>query len=442
MKFLLIEDEDEIRELIRFNIELEPGTHVYEARNGTDAVELLQKLKDVDVIICDYQMPGMNGGQVQKYVVNQNLPCKFVLSSAYDVETLPDVNPNKLYLAIKKPDISEGLTILFDMLKKDNIGDRDTIAEPAAYHTVAVSLIYKTGVCPCDLYLELNKDKILKILNQGEMFSDEDYVKYTGKKLTKFLIKNEDGAHCSKTIERNISVLFKNLTDEEVEKAVDVQDYIHDTVKRFGLNDDVINIAKEGVDYAVSIIRNNKNLKKLLKNIFTNQRDFIPQHSVALAFISCAVASKMQWNSEPTMVKLAFASLIHDVFIDSPKLNETEEVQKSEKNKDFMNHTIECSTTLSKNPDVPPDVDKIILEHHEQPDGSGFPKGIDHMKISPLSSLFIISHQIVEIAMDLKMKGEMLTDEKVKARINKEKYQKGNFKKVFSSIDDLKLFGE
>ena len=45
--------------------------------------------------------------------------------------------------------------------------------------------------------------------------------------------------------------------------------------------------------------------------------------------------------------------------------------------------------------DIPADIDSIILQHHERPDGSGFPHGIDATKISPLGALFILAHDLL-----------------------------------------------
>lgn len=44
-----------------------------------------------------------------------------------------------------------------------------------------------------------------------------------------------------------------------------------------------------------------------------------------------------------------------------------------------------------------PDLDRILIEHHEKPDGTGYPKGLKGSQISPLGLLFNLSHQLSNI---------------------------------------------
>ena len=40
------------------------------------------------------------------------------------------------------------------------------------------------------------------------------------------------------------------------------------------------------------------------------------------------------------------------------------------------------------------EVKRIISEHHELPNGKGYPRGLTATQVSPLSALFIVAHQI------------------------------------------------
>ncbi|MHB8633807.1 MAG: response regulator [Thermoplasmatota archaeon] len=58
---LVVEDERDVRESFRDLLESEiPGGKVIMASNGNEALEIL-KAQPVDVILCDYRMPGMDG---------------------------------------------------------------------------------------------------------------------------------------------------------------------------------------------------------------------------------------------------------------------------------------------------------------------------------------------------------------------------------------------
>ena len=66
-----------------------------------------------------------------------------------------------------------------------------------------------------------------------------------------------------------------------------------------------------------------------------------------------------------------------------------------------------------------------MLQHHERPDGSGYPRGLNATQISPLGALFIIAEDLVHEALE----GEGVTVDSFftkKAPL----YSRGQFKKI------------
>lgn len=61
-KILIADDEPDILEIIRFNLEKE-GYHVDTAKNGIEAIEIAKKVLP-DLVILDIMMPGRNGWEV------------------------------------------------------------------------------------------------------------------------------------------------------------------------------------------------------------------------------------------------------------------------------------------------------------------------------------------------------------------------------------------
>jgi two-component system alkaline phosphatase synthesis response regulator PhoP len=61
-KVLVVDDEDDIRELCRVNLEFE-GFEVVDAANGTTALELAGRARP-DVVFLDLMMPAMDGWEV------------------------------------------------------------------------------------------------------------------------------------------------------------------------------------------------------------------------------------------------------------------------------------------------------------------------------------------------------------------------------------------
>ncbi|MEK6625321.1 MAG: HD domain-containing phosphohydrolase [Bdellovibrionota bacterium] len=148
---------------------------------------------------------------------------------------------------------------------------------------------------------------------------------------------------------------------------------------------------------------------KLLKHLsaLRSSERFLPEHMILLCFISSAWAHKLGWYSQGTKDKLVFASILHDITLAArPHLAKirnlsefnTQRLTLSDKDQElFLNHPEECSRLVVQHfKEAPHDTADIILQHHERPDGSGFPRKINFTKMSPLSMLFILTHDFVE----------------------------------------------
>jgi HD-GYP domain-containing protein (c-di-GMP phosphodiesterase class II) len=132
--------------------------------------------------------------------------------------------------------------------------------------------------------------------------------------------------------------------------------------------------------------------------------DYGPVHSVTLAHLACALASALTWTSGQTFFQLCLAAFLHDLPLgkrpiaqlqtldDLAHLRErfsTEDIQS------FLKHPETAAEWTRQMTGLPPDVDRILVEHHERPDGSGFPKRLNQLNIAQLSAVFIFAHELM-----------------------------------------------
>ncbi len=61
MKILFVDDHELVRDTICAFLEREPGLHVTAASNFTEAAKIITRDGPFDLVVLDYDMPGMNG---------------------------------------------------------------------------------------------------------------------------------------------------------------------------------------------------------------------------------------------------------------------------------------------------------------------------------------------------------------------------------------------
>ena len=110
LHFLVAEDHEFQRKTLIIALKSLGAKHILEAADGRVAFELFSDLATpVDVIICDLEMPNMDGMEFIRHVGNADAPVSIILTSAMDrsvistVETMTRAYGITLLGAIEKP---------------------------------------------------------------------------------------------------------------------------------------------------------------------------------------------------------------------------------------------------------------------------------------------------------------------------------------------------
>jgi HD-GYP domain-containing protein (c-di-GMP phosphodiesterase class II) len=442
MEVQLVADQEQIRELVQFQLTSQLTLDVKDCDSKSCAELLKKSEKFCDLLIMPYEGPE---SALWKALVERKSDLPFLLyfdPSVIKLDTSQTAGLPCLGF-VELSNLAEGIISLTkELLKK-----RGESLKPAAYCPIKTNLLARFTPLNTDIYIRLSEKKYLRLFKSGDTFGKEDLEKYCEKKGIEFMyLKGSGTKDFARKFSQELDALVSksNIKPEEAQKTVEeVQEAIQELVNSVGFTPEVQQLAKKNVQLAMKQIGSNPKLSTLLSRM-QGDANYVSRHSNILAEISCCLAKEMEWGSESTFSKLVLASLMHDVALKDQKLAQIGTLKELEDRKGefsaeevtvYQLHSVKAAEVVRAFQEIPPDVDIIVLQHHERPNGSGFPRGLAHNHIAPLAALFIVAHDLVQ---EMLKKRENFS---VPAFIEEKKpfYNAGNFRKLMVALAKLNV---
>lgn len=389
-KVLIVDDETDILEILETLVSAEFNCDVVTAISGKDAVDKLKNDK-FDLILSDYSMPNGNGAVVFNYNKdNGNIPFIFVsggyLEDYVDITNFYTVNYLNSY--INKPvdidELNQKVSKVFD------IGVHNT----SEFVHVSDFLLLNYDIANYEIYLKLSDEKYIKIKNQNDdslaeiqryRQKSEDLF-YLKRDQLKFFLKSVINFHLINLRNRTITPKNFELCGKSIEILSVSMDFL-------GLTPESKLIIDTTVETCLDLMINDINLKKLVED-FLHFKGYKVSHSLLMSSLCYVLANRIGLGKESIYTKLIQACILHDLAISeehSSVLILTEEQKENLRSsvlKEIKDHPLKICNLLKDNPVYSTDTINIIKDHHEQPNGQGFPRGLSESNLSGLSLLF------------------------------------------------------
>jgi hypothetical protein len=357
----------------------------------------------------------------------------------------PQGGPRPERLAIlRKPFTPDQMLSAFELLaaKPSESADAALFDDERPFCPIRVSSLPGIGPSYFDVYVRISEHRYVKVLKQGDPFSLEDRDRYLAKGVEYLYLRRED---YSKYLESLTERIVQEAGEEEVhfDSAYRVSaralQLIQDTALMLGVTPEVSKLTQAAVKKTMAVIRKNPALFQLFSRIAAQKGSYIVDHSILLAHVSCGVASLQPWVSKTTHFQLTLASFLHDITLVNPALARIQTYENfvpargqftEDEVEAFLGHPQAAADLIRRLRGFPPGADEIVQQHHERPDGTGFPNNLDHGSIRPLVCAFIVAHELVGFLHDGGAAGELprlLFD-------LKKIYRAGHFKTVLESL--------
>ena len=445
MKALLVSENAKLRELLSFQITSLHPLEIKECHSARDAVDILKKPENIyQLLIAPYN--GADSVMVKHLRERKDsLPVIFFFDPAILSPEPSSTDGIRCLGMVEQVKIVEGIgAILKEFLKSPGDGEKQDDSE---FCPIRTTLLIDASPLKGDIYIKLSAQKFVKLFRNGDEFDSNDLQKYYEEKKVEYLyLKKGETLEFIKKFQIELDALLAkpDITPEETRAASEAtQETVQELVHKIGFTEEVQELAKKSVQLTMRLVGSNPKLKDVLDRMMSTG-NYLSQHSTLLAEISCCIAKEMEWGSESTFSKLVLASFMHDISIDNPelaKINSMKELAEratefpEDAVKNYHLHPARSADVVRAFKEIPADVDLIVLQHHEKPNTGGFPRGLAHNYIAPLSALFIISHDLTQNVLEKREK--FVLADFVGER--KPFYAQGNFKKVMASMEKMKL---
>jgi len=235
---------------------------------------------------------------------------------------------------------------------------------------------------PFDIYIKRGGGKYTKLFPMGEAIDKTRLDEYEQSKGIDFLyILESDNAKYSEFIEKWIGKAFSNvkeLSNKELNNVLN--DIVDIAIIEIHANSNVdeksLNYADKAVHGCIQMLNQSPNSMIKVAQL-VSKHPYVMKHSMTTSIFALLLAKADGMKGERNLFNVGLGALIHDIGMSriSFDIEEREELE-AEEWKEVKTHPELGVRLIDGIQGIPREVKLIIMQHHEQPNGSGYPNGI------------------------------------------------------------------
>ncbi len=296
-----------------------------------------------------------------------------------------------------------------------------------------------------DIFLKLSQQKFVKICNKEETKAHSKSIleKYKNKGVTDLYLITENYHTFVSAIRQMLSSKIKSLESSGPAAQLGQLSVVHDVIKisfqEGYLNPDTMALAKELTSETSNSIAQIDIFEKYVEFKASCSGEYL--HALLTSYLACAMAETFAWCNPEIKQKIVLASLLCDVMLNSSDFKEIRDKKNNTKelSKKIIEHPIKVASLLQVDIGfVSRETLTIIREHHERPNGKGYPHGVNYSNVTILTAIYIIANYFIEQMFDQNYQEEFQQEkmDRVVEQIS-EKFHSGNYRKACESLEQI-----
>ena len=266
------------------------------------------------------------------------------------------------------------------------------------YIKISVAILGKvTEKLPFDIHIQRAPGKFTKIFSNGDHMDQEQLAKYNlGKNVMHLYIHNTASETYSYYVEKLLEIGLddpKSHTNAEMRAVVNemISITLGEIESTMKMDQKTLRWAEKSIQGCTKILENDFNGLVLIMKLFSGQT-YSMKHAFMVSIFSLLLAKALDYESERTLNHVGLGGLLHDIGLTRVR---KELIGKQdltpEESKEFKEHPQMGIQIVDDLKGIPSEVRSIILQHHEQPNGYGYPNGLYEKDIFHLAKIVTIT---------------------------------------------------
>lgn len=261
------------------------------------------------------------------------------------------------------------------------------------------------GELPFDIYVKRTESAYTKIFRSNDPVDWERVRLYVQKGIKYFYVSKVSYSAYLLLVEQMINQYLsdENSTVSSHEATEMIKEMVQLSAQGVMTTTQIERTAVETASKTVqacikTLNRDPKGLFKILKKL--SQHSYLVKHSMTVSILSIILGKALKYESNITLSNLGLGAFLHDIGRTQFSF-ETEEREflSAEEWKEVRSHPEVGKRMLDHLP-IPTEVKMIVLNHHEQPNGNGYPNGLRNNDIYILAKIVAICDTFASLLSD------------------------------------------
>ncbi len=265
------------------------------------------------------------------------------------------------------------------------------------FYDVSLSIVKRVKkTLSFDVYIKRAECKFSKIFNAGDEVDWERIVLYEKKGVNSFYVIKSDYNKYTVFIEKLGQVLIQKSSAFSPSESISllkemISFSMRDIVNKHSVDQRIVQAASNVVQGCVNSLNSDPQILLRLISIISSKEYFV-KHSISVGIFSILLARESGIGSDSVLNLIGLGAFLHDIGLTQLTFDaEDKDVLSAEERKEMNRHPALGKQMLDGIRGIRSEVSQIVLQHHEQPNGHGYPNGLRDGEIYPPAKIVSIA---------------------------------------------------